>query len=182
EWTRQEAAKLRITIPAKQIESHLVHSHATGTTYWYPSLPTVVSIRDPLLAIISSLRRGGTDAAENILAGFRFLSSGQDDCFFFCVDQWQTHRERALELLSYLDLEPTQEMYDYLACWPSPNAAEAHEHLIVDKSPELAEARRLALQNGQVHSVMEPWAERLRAAGLQGFCESLGYSDLAWFE
>ena len=182
EWTKQEAAKLRITIPPKQIESHLIHSHADRTTYWYPSLPTVVSIRDPLLAIISGLRRGGTDAAENILGGFRFLASGQDDCFFFCVDQWQSHRERALELLAYLDLEPTQEIYDYLACWPSPNAAEAHEQLILDKSPELAEARRLSLQEGQVHPMVEPWAERLRAAGLQRFCESLGYRNLAWFE
>ena len=34
EWTKQEAAKLRITIPPKQIESHLVHSHASRTTHW----------------------------------------------------------------------------------------------------------------------------------------------------
>jgi hypothetical protein len=160
----------------------LVQKHALHTTPWYPSLPTVVSMRDPLLAIISGLRRRGPEVAEGIIAGVRFLADKHNECFFFCVDQWQDHRERALALLSYLDLEPTQEIYDYVARWPSPNAAEAHEHLIHDKSSHLAEARRLVLAENRVHPIVAPWAQRLRQAGLQEFCESLGYSDLAWFE
>jgi hypothetical protein len=124
-------------------------------------------MRDPLLAIISGLRRKGPEAAEGIIAGVSFLATKQDECFFFCVDQWQHHRERALALLSYLDLEPTQEIYDYLARWPSPNAAEAHEHLIHDKSADLAEARRLVLAENRLHPIVAPWALRLRQAGLQ---------------
>ncbi|MEX0818039.1 MAG: FkbM family methyltransferase, partial [Pirellulaceae bacterium] len=182
EWTRQEAAKLGLRVPAKQVKYALVQKHALHTTPWYPSLPTIVSMRDPLLAIISGLRRRGPEVAEGIIAGVRFLADKHNGCFFFCVDQWRDHRERALALMSYLDLEPTQEIYDYLAQWPSPNAAEAHEHLIANGSPELAEARRLALEERQVHPVVETWARRLQQAGLQEFYESLGYKDLAWFE
>jgi FkbM family methyltransferase len=180
-WTAQEVAKLGLQLPTKHVEYDLVQAHALDNTPWYPTLPTVVTVRDPLLAIISGLRRDGNDRAESILAGVKFLANKQGECFYFCVDQWHRHRERALELMSYLDLEPTQEIYDYIAQWPSPNAAEAHEHLIQDDSEELAEARRLALEDRQVHHVVETWAQRLREAGLQAFYESLGYSELAWF-
>ena len=182
EWTRQEVAKLGLSIPEKHVEFDLVHKHALHTTPWYPSLPTVVSVRDPLLAVISALRRSGTESAEAIVAGMSFLATKRDECFLFCVDQWQSHRQRALELLSYLALEPTQEIYDYIARWPSPNAAEAHEHRIQDKSAALSEARRLALEEKQIHPIVAMWARRLQQAGLQEFFESLGYSDLAWFE
>lgn len=79
-------------------------------------------------------------------------------------------------------MHATQEIYDYLSHWPTPNAAEAHEHLIEDKNSELAEARRLALEEQVVHPIVASWADRLRQAGLQRFYESLGYHDLAWFE
>ncbi|MBC8356994.1 MAG: FkbM family methyltransferase [Planctomycetes bacterium] len=181
-WTEQEVKKLGLRVPDKHVEHDLVQAHAQETTPWYPSLPTVVTVRDPLLAIISGLRREGTDRAESIFAGVKFLADKRKQCFLFCVDQWEQHRERALELMSYLDLEPTQEIYDYIARWPSPNAAEAHEHLMLDQSSELAEARRLALEERQVHPIVESWAQRLRQAGLQEFYESLEYSDLAWFE
>ena len=181
-WTEQEVKRLGLRIPDKQVEYDLIQAHALQDTPWYPSLPTVVTVRDPLLAIISGLRREGEEGAESIFAGIRFLADKHNECFFFCVDQWQNHRERALALLAYLDLEPTQEIYDYIARWPSPNAAETHEHLIQNDSPELAEARRLALDERRVHPVVELWAERLQEAGLQPYYESLGYKDLAWFE
>ncbi|MCA9141764.1 MAG: FkbM family methyltransferase [Planctomycetales bacterium] len=182
EWTRQEVAKLGLSLPDKRVEYDLIQKHALRTVPWYPSLPTVVSVRDPLLAIISGLRRKGPEVAEGIVAGVTFLATKRDECFMFCVDQWKQHRERALDLMSYLDLEPTQEIYDYIAKWPSPNSSETHQHLILNASSELAEARRLALEDRQVHPIVEPWAQRLRQAGLQEFYESLGYADLAWFE
>lgn len=182
EWTRQEIAKLGLTIPDKHVEFDLVQHHALRTTPWYPSLPTVVAIRDPLLAIISGLRRTGPEAAESIIAGFSFLAGKQDECFFFCVDRWASERQRALDLFAYLGLEPTQEIYDYLALWPAPNAADEHQDLIEDKATELAEARRLAIEEHAVHPIVASWAERLRRARLQPFFESLGYMELAWFE
>lgn len=181
-WTEREVAKLGLRIPDKQVEFDLIHSHALATTHWYPSLPTVISVRDPLLAIISGLRRNGSDGAESIFSGVQFLAKRRSECFMFCVDLWKHHRERTLELFSYLGLEPTQEIYDYVAKWPSPNAIEDHKHLLQDKSSDLAEARHLALHEGKVHSCVSVWADRLRRAGLQEFYESLGYRDLAWFE
>ena len=109
-WTEQEVKKLGLRIPEKHIEYDLVQAHALRTTPWYPSLRTVVAVRDPLLAIISGLRRQGEDWAEDILAGIQFLADKQDECFSFCVDQWQEHPGRALELLAYLDLEPTRQI------------------------------------------------------------------------
>ncbi len=182
EWTKREARELGIEIPEKHVEYDLVHSHATTTTYWYPMVPTVVTIRDPLPAVISALRRGDPDPGEGIIAGIRHVADKQDECFCFCVDLWEGRRKLALGLFAYLGLTVTQEIHEYLSLWPSQNSAERHEHLILDKSDDLAEARRWAIERKAVHPAVASWAGRIRQAGLQPFYERLGYTDLAWFE
>jgi hypothetical protein len=182
EWTRLEASELGIRIPEKHVEYDLVHSHATTTTYWYPSVPTVVTIRDPLAAVISALRRREADSGREIIAGIRNVANKEGECFYFCVDLWEGRRELALRLFSYLGLTVTQEIHDYLSLWPSQNSAERHEHLILEKSEELAAARVWAIERKGIHPAVASWAEEIREAGLQPFYERLGYRDLAWFE
>jgi len=182
EWSRKEARELDIEIPEKHVEYDLVHSHAMRTTYWYPSLPTVVTVRDPLLAVISAIRRGELRPTENIIAGIRHVAKKEGECFCLCVDLWEGRRELALRLFSYLGVTVTQEIHEYLSLWPAQNSAERHEHLILDKSEELAEARRWALERKGVHPAVASWAEKIREAELQEFYERLGYKDLVWFE
>jgi hypothetical protein len=141
-----------------------------------------VTIRDPLLAVISALRRHDPEDPQDILAGLKHVSGKQGECFYFCVDLWEGQREHALRLFSYLGLEVTREIHDYLARWPRQNEAERHEHLIVDKSEGLAEARRWAMERRGVHPAVQSWADRIREAGLQPFYERLGYRHLVWFE
>jgi len=182
EWSRKEARELYIEIPEKHVEYELVHSHATGMTHWYPSLPTIVTIRDPLLAVISALRRGEPDLPEDIIAGIRNVADKDGECFYFCVDLWEGQRDLALRLFSHLGLTATQEIHQYLSLWRTQNSAELHEHLILDKSEELAEARRWAMERKGVHPAVASWVEKIREARLQSFYERLGYRDLVWFE
>jgi len=182
EWSKKEARELDIQIPEKHVEYDLVHSHAMTTTHWYPSLPTVVTIRDPLLAVISALRRGEPELTDDIIAGIRYVADKNGECFYFCVDLWEGRRDLALRLFSYLGVTATQEIHQYLSQWPIQNSAERHEHLILDKSEELAEARRWAMERKGVHPAVASWAEKIREARLQSFYERLGYTDLVWFE
>lgn len=181
-WTIEEADRLEISIPNKTVKRHLVHDHLEMEKFWYPELRTVVTVRDPLLSVIGTLRRGGVGSADAIISGFQFLAGMEmESCFWFCTDLWSRDRDRGLELLNYLDLRPTEEIRSFVSRWPTLNSTSDGRFKATD-DPQLVKARTLAATKSRLDPLLYPWAEKLRRAGIQTFMERLGYRDLVWFE
>lgn len=183
EWTQSEARRLGFQIPDKVSPRPLHHAHyRTGRTFQRPYGPTIITIRDPLLCVISALRRGSVDTANGLIETFSFLAQlDSPDCFWFTTDLWQADRQRALGVFNFLHLQPTREVRRFVHEWPALNTTGDGRFAETDR-PELAEARSLAIAFGRVHPAIEPWAERIRQAGVQSLLERLGYRDLIWFE
>jgi len=182
-WTQCEADRLGISIPAKAVARTLVHAHITSPPFWHPELRPVVTVRDPLLSVISRLRRGDSpEGGDRIVSHFQFLAKLEPErCFWFCTDLWKDDRKKALDLLRDLHLEPTAEIRDFVARWPVVNST-SHGNQEQHRDPRLLEARRLAISKRGVHPVVGRWAKKLRQSGVQGLLEKLGYRDLVWFE
>lgn len=182
EWTRSEAKRLGIQIPEKLRTRSLFHSHLNGhKRFWYAGVPTIVTIRDPLLSVISALRRGSVEGANGVIGGFRFLNRlSADACFWFLTDLWAGDREKAFGVLDFLGLERTGEIDQFVRQWPALNSTSDGRFAQTDR-PDLAEARRWALEERRIHPAVEWWAHQIQDAGLQLLFQRLGYRDLAWF-
>ena len=137
DWTLNEARRLGIALPPKQVEFDLVHTHCGRRFTAFPELRTVFTVRDPLPAVITGLRRGGPEAAASIIAGLQFVARQRCEYgFCFCVDLWKQSPDRAMEILAYLQLKPTREIREFLRRWPALNASRDHGHLVRDANPD----------------------------------------------
>ena len=187
DWTRRQLDHLGIPLPDKTVSRMLVQIHLTHHQFWYPQPKMVVSIRDPLLSVITTMRRGAPRAGDAIVAAYKFLGAlDRECCFWFCTDLWADQREKALDLFDYLGLEPTEGIRDFVAAWPAIRSTMEgdyeREENDCSEDPALLEARRLAVDKERVHPIVEPWAEKLRSGGIQALMEDLGYRNLVWFE
>jgi len=182
-WTYAQAAQLELKIPEKHAPRPLLHSHLNSDKqHWHAEVQTVVTVRDPLVSVISALRRGSPEDALGIVKAFGFLSGlDTDACFWFCTDLWQNDRKKALGVLEHVGLPVTPEIEGFVSRWPALNVTLDGNFDNTDRL-ELIEARRWAIEERQVHPAVDWWARQIRETNVQPQLERLGYRDLAWFQ
>jgi hypothetical protein len=184
-WTILQAEQQGITLPTKDPSRVLFHAHLGVHDRPPAGFRLVTTVRDPLLSVITSLRRYGRFGPAGPLAGWTSLANWpREACFWFCTDLWASdgrHRE-ALRLFEFLGLEPTAQIEQLVESWPPINATgPGNQMATVDRRFE--EAKEMASRsNPALHPVMRPWVDSLRATGIQPRLEELGYRRLAWFE
>jgi len=181
-WTLKIAEKFSFAIPEKIanpvlfFHTHLINAEATW--FWYSEPKTIVTMRDPLLTIISHLRtfRNAPFIARVVIQSYIHLfREALDRCFVFCIDLFERDKSRAYELFQFLKIDPTLDMQTYIDLWPRLNFTRAGDNR------ELIDAKLLLQRKNKIHSVLKPWAKQLQEFNLQPMFEKLGYTDLAWF-
>jgi hypothetical protein len=218
---RSHFSEFNISVAAKNKPRYLFyHDHISPVHHRslispeHPSfgeIKTIVTIRDPLLAALSALRRNNTGIinAASIFEGLYFAAKMRD-AFFFCTDLWQNVPEQMLTVFEFLGLDPVEASHSYIARRPTINVTLRDDELAANASPgiktgqfarenrianrfapaltsqrlaELSEARRLLQQEGRVHPLLEPWVDVLRSEPeYERFYKRLGYRDLLWFK
>ncbi len=126
----EQFGEFKIAIPPKENVRYLFyHDHIhqgffgrlTNSEFVVPqdrfnTIQTVVTLRDPLLSVISALRRTneGMLNAARILKGLEYVSK-LTCCHFFCVD---LKSYQPLEIFSKLNLSPVEASGDYILLSP----------------------------------------------------------------
>jgi hypothetical protein len=118
---------------------------------------TVVTLRHPLLAVISALRRKrGTRQAHDILNGFDAVLR-LHNVHFVCVDLWQHMVDRYQPLFKFLGLRldgPTQQ---FIRLNPTVNGTVCSQHVSLARWQRLGEARDMLINDGRIHPSVAGW-------------------------
>jgi len=182
DWTRQHARNLKYCLrPKLPIAHFLLKNHISfQEQFFYPDIPTVITIRDPLLSVLTCLRRHGRDPAVQVVSVFHQLATNPpENVFYFCTDLWAKDRQKAFDLFEYLGLETTLEVARCVFDWPAINTSAACQ----TKSPKAKyeKARNMLIHDNEIHPLLRGWAKKLQKPEIQDFMESLGYRNLSWF-
>jgi hypothetical protein len=96
-----------------------VHRGFRMDTGNFERIKIVTAVRDPLLSVISALRRTpkGVEKSALILRGILFASR-LTNVFHFCTDLWKDSPEKALGVFSYLGLDTPSAAREYLKKYP----------------------------------------------------------------
>jgi hypothetical protein len=140
---RADFGDLNVRVAEKTHPAYLLyHSHinrrlmkgASAESSRFTHHKTVVTLRDPLLAIISALRRtnNGVQSAQIIVQAIQFASA-MPNAFFFCTDLWRRDSEKALSLFDYLGLKPVAEARLLLAASPTVNGTDWSRYPMWDR-------------------------------------------------
>lgn len=182
---------LGLELPEKDPAYLLFHGHC-GPKYELASFADsaqklVVTLRHPLLAVLSALRRtNDPEVARNILCAFDLVLR-IPRAHFFCVDLAEHDTERALEVFSYLDLEPEDLARNFLEKSPhvnrtitadlKPSSVEERESTVADPRTleQLRAARQLLLEEGRIAPVLAEWWKAAQALQLPARLRSFGY-------
>jgi hypothetical protein len=194
DWTVETLAPTGILPDEKSLRYQLTHAHG-DFFLWGSSLPPlnnrckyIITIRDPLLSICSGLRRVGEEAnARKIIQEFQLLVDYPG--FKFCIDQYKTRALRDANvkcLFRYLDLPLTAPCRRFAKRWMPINetipAIENYQsHWTVEQVNQLREAKKILEEQNDIHPILEPWVDELRASGLQPSLQKLGYDRLTWY-
>ena len=180
-------------VPAEKTPRfRLFHGHC-GPKYREASLEPsslrfVVTLRHPLLSLISALRRTDEPAvAEDLIEAFDIVL-GLRGAFFFCTDLWQGRPEAMRGLFTTLGLNPSAETEAFLQLQPRVNEtvvrgperpSRLQEPEAARASParlaELQDARALLLAEGRIHPGLRPWWARICERGIDERMERFGY-------
>lgn len=175
-------------LPWQRPEVVFIHHHypelcrldRAARLYEFPGVPTVTTLRDPLLAVITGAMRVGERQAQQIIAGFQHLAATPDaGRFYLPVDRPEVRTPETLDRLhDYLGLKVDPLQRTFWAAWPRIHGKESVE--LRHDTIELRAAYQAA-GRGRLHRRAAGWAEQLRAAGCEDFFKAAGYRRLAWY-
>ncbi|MBN8624752.1 MAG: hypothetical protein J0M17_04600 [Planctomycetes bacterium] len=164
---------LGLELSAKSPSYLLFHGHC-GPKYLAASFASapykfVVTLRHPLLAVISALRRtNDPEVAHNILCGLDLVLR-IPQAHFVCVDLLDRRRDAALDVFPFLGLEPEDVTRRFVELAPPinrtidagqrPAAIEETERVGADLGAleQLRTARRMLIEEGRIAPILEPW-------------------------
>lgn len=195
EEVRREFLGLGITLPPKRERFLLFrgHCHQEYLAYDLSKLKErfhlVVTIRHPLLTILTILRRhlpsSWESDIEDYVSALRCVFS-IENAFVFCTDLWQETPDKMESLLMFLGLQNQSATKEFLSTRPYVNKTVAKADTIRDKiycfeyehPPELlttlSDAKRLLVEN-RLHPLLIPYWERIEHSGTLQHFERFGY-------
>jgi hypothetical protein len=93
----------------------------------FDKIKIVTAVRDPLLSVISALRRTpkGVEKSALILRGILFTSR-LTNVFHFCTDLWTDRPEAALKVFGYLGLDVPEAARRFLKTYPVINHTQSN--------------------------------------------------------
>jgi len=188
---RHDFGLLDLELPAKSPRYLLFHGHAgpklRGVDFRQVSFRFVVTIRHPLLAVVSALRRtNDPQVAENLLQAFDLVLD-IPEAAYICVDQRRRLPAAVEQLFAGLDLTPHEVTRRYLSAAPSvnrtisrerrPTSLEELESAAADATTlaALADARDRLLDGRGIHPLLERWATRAAELKLPERMARFGY-------
>ncbi len=179
---------LGIELEPKDPLFRLFHGHCgpayAGRPFSGTEFRLVVTVRHPLLSIISILRRD-PDILNDFLFALEFVF--QLDAFFFCTDLWQNDEPRLLSVFPHLALTPGEPSIRYVRQRPvinrtlAPGEPHPAHNFRYQRTmdPGLAraldDAKRLLLEENRVHDLLKPYWDELVRRGLTAHYARLGY-------
>jgi hypothetical protein len=188
--SRAQFRTIGITPAEKQPKFLLFHGHA-GPKYENASFGNsrfkfVITLRHPLLSVISALRRTNNPAvARSLLQAYSIVLT-IPHAFFICVDLWHSEPSRFLHVFDFLGLTPDLTCKQYAQLRPQINAtvsrrddasvlqqqeySAAHDKTLDD----LKVARRMLLE-GEIHPILHEWLRLARDLGLDVAMRRFGY-------
>jgi len=188
---RQEFRQdLGIELEPKQPLYRLFHGHCgpdyAGYSFCGKEFRLVVTVRHPLLSILSILRRD-PKVLDDFLFALEFVF--QLDAFFSRTDLWQNDEPRLLGVFSHLGLTPGAPTLQYVGQRPVINrtlsAGEPHpvhnfryqRAMAPGLARTLDDAKRLLTEENRVHDLLRPCWDELVRRGLFEHYERLGYKS-----
>ncbi|MBN8626905.1 MAG: hypothetical protein J0M17_15600, partial [Planctomycetes bacterium] len=188
---RHDFGLLGLELPAKSPRYLLFHGHAgpklRGVEFGACPFRFVVTLRHPLLAVVSALRRtNDPQVAENLLQAFDLVLD-IPTAAYVCVDHPQCLPEAVERLFAGLNLTPHEVTRRYLSAAPAvnrtisrerrPNSLEELESAAVDPTAlaALAEARAWLLEGQGIHPLLDRWAARAAELKLPERMARFGY-------
>ena len=178
--------------PAEKRPRYLLFQGHAGHKYDYARFNDsrfkfVVTLRHPLLSVISSLRRtNNPDVARDLLHGLAIVLS-IPKAFFICVDLWEHEPLRYLNVFGFLGLEQEELPARYIELRPRinetisrhrrPSLLQEPENRQADGATlvELQEARQMLI-DGQIHPILREWQQYIRTLGIDDAMRRFGYS------
>ncbi len=154
------------------------------------NFPVVVTVRHPLLSILTTMRRNPLHEHGALIESF--VKAMQcvfklDGAFFFCTDLWQTQAQRMASLFTFLDLPLCKEAEQFMTQRPRINCTVAkgekhgkHNYCLAFEHPAdflgaLEDARGM-FEQGRLHPLLEPSWTLIQQVGLLAHYQRLGYS------
>ena len=187
-----DLSRLGIHLPEKQ-PSYLLFQGHCGPKYQQAAFDRseftfIVTLRHPLLAVISALRRApDLVVAHNILAAYDIVL-GLQRAYFLCTDLWQQQPARFLEVFPFLNLPIEDAPRQYVSLLPKVNETiprgdlppssfqEAEQEGADARGLEiLREAKELWLRQRVVHASLSDWWRRIRQLQLLERMRPFGY-------
>lgn len=173
-----------------EIEYELLYGHATTRYRGFDAnaakFPVIVTVRHPILSIISSLRR-----KNDALALYDYLYAVEftfhiKNAIFICTDLWQGQPNKFLNVFKLLGLGVDPVTEKYLALSPVVNQTIAregvhpkHNYCIekadADLCDELVVAKTAFLDDRTIKPILRPWWNAIHNRGLWKYYEALGY-------
>lgn len=177
--------------PAAKRPRYLLFQGHSGHKYHYARFDDsrfkfVVTLRHPLLSVISSLRRtNNPDVARDLLHGLAIALS-IPNAFFMCVDLWEHEPSRYLDVFGFLALEQEEMPARYVELRPRinetisrdrrPSLLQEPDNRQADDSTlaELQEARHMLLE-GRMHPMLREWEHLIHTLGINERMRRFGY-------
>lgn len=142
---------------------------------------TVTTVRHPLSAILSSLKRGEVDTIPHQLFAFEYFQN-MPECFKLCVDLWNGKPAELLRVFDSLGLTPAHASVAFASLSPRvnrtirPDQAKPHHNYDVRRNLDKAlDEAEVMLAQGKLHEVLRPYWDDLRKKNLLPGFEKLGY-------
>ncbi|MBN8625805.1 MAG: hypothetical protein J0M17_09975 [Planctomycetes bacterium] len=171
---RHDFGQLGLELPPKTPRYLLFHGHAgpklRGVDFSACPFQFVVTLRHPLLAVISALRRtNDPQVAEDLLQAFDIVLDIRQ-AGFVCVDQTERLPADAERVFAMLNLTPHEATRRYLSAGPAvnrtisrarrPTSLEEQESAAAEPATlaALADARQRLLDGRGIHPVLDRWS------------------------
>lgn len=159
-----------------QGDYYLGKYHRSVIKFFAATFPTVVPVRDPMVAILSAhAKKGYAYHNEHIVREYKYIAE-MKDTFFLPIDIKQSRHSKAIKLqrlLIHCGLNPEPYISDVAHEWQPINSQSARSRL------------RLAYKNEgmtrQIKDVPGVWSLLDAEPVLRPFLESLGYELLPWW-
>jgi hypothetical protein len=180
--------------PAEKRPKYLLFQGHSGHKYHYARFDhscfkLVVTLRHPLLSVISSLRRtNNPDVARDLLHGLAIVLS-IPNAFFMCVDRWEHEPSRYVDVFGFLGLDQEELPARYVELLPRinetisrhrrPSLLQEPENRHADDAmlAELQEARQMLIE-GQIHPILREWQQFIHTLGIDDAMRRLRIFDV----